>query len=199
MFKELLNVYEGKHTDEELIFDFNNGKTNEVIAYIFETNKYLFHQTARSYIGVEIETVDSDLIEQIWKCLINYDSAKSKGKLTTMICTYIRNELRNITQSNNYNKRAINEASNCSLFSEFEEGEDRLEEASDLAGYDLIEMEHMVANEDLTENEKKYCLAALKNLDGLTPARIAEQIGVSRAGAKCIRQNLQYKLNYLLG
>lgn len=199
MFKDLLVNYGGKHSDEELVRDFRNGMENEVIAYVYEHHRGVFHQTAGQYKGVDESTVVSCIVEQIWKCFNNYDSSKSKGKITTMICKYIRNDLRAITQSNNYAKRAINTTQNCSFFSEFETGQDRIEEASELASYDAIELVDMIQHENLTDNERKYCLAAVKNLEGLTMARIADQIGISRAGAKRVRESLQLKLGYLLG
>lgn len=188
-----------KYTDMELVESFRNGKENEVISYIVKNNYYLFKQTASSYKGIDSATIESTIYEQVWRCLVNYEPEKSKGKLTTMICKYIRNAVRNIAQSNNYQKRSVNNLVNCSSLDAFESGEDKVQETGELAEYDEVELKHMIDNEDLTPNERKYCLAALNNLDGLTMSRIAEQIGVSRAGAKRIRENLQSKLNYILG
>ena len=83
-------------------------------------------------------TIESTIYEQVWRCLVNYEPEKSKGKLTTMICKYIRNAVRNIAQSNNYQKRSVNNLVNCSSLDAFESGEDKVQETGELAEYGIV-------------------------------------------------------------
>lgn len=199
MFKDVVKVYGLQHTDEELVRDYQAGFHNEVIAYVFEKNKNLFYQVSKKYVGVSEDEVTSIILEQIWKCFENFDAEKStSGKLTSMICVYIKNALRTLTQSNASNKRKANNGDQCTPMSCYETTEDRWEEASVEDEYDKVELSDLVHKEDLSEKQLQYCMVALDHMCDLQQSHMAREIGVSTAGVVGIRRALQKKLNYLL-
>lgn len=183
---------------DEFVRKYREGRRDEAIQGVYEKHRNLFFQTSKDYYGLDDHTIESSIYEQIWKALDDYDENKSTCKLTTMICKYIRNDLRALTQANSYNKRKINDATNCSFFSEFEQDEDRLHEAGDEVDYSLIEMRMYINSKDLTSNQLKYCTSIIENVSGTKMADVAEHIGVSRAGALQIKKALKSKLNDLV-
>ena len=200
MFKNIVKVYGLKHTDEELKKDYQAGLHDEVIACVFETNKNLFYQVSKKYVGVSQDEVTSVILEQIWKCFENYSAEKNTGgKLTSMICVYIKNALRTLTQSNSSNKRKANNGDQCTPMSCFETTEDRWEETSVEDEYDKVELTDLVNKEDLSPKQLQYCMVALDHMCDLQQSHMAREIGVSTAGVVGIRRALQKKLNYLLG
>lgn len=200
MFEQLVKVYGVEHTDEELVRDYQAGFHDEVIAYVYETHKSLFHQVSKKYIGVSDDEVTSVILEQIWKCFENYDSKKNtSGKLTSMLCVYIKNALRTLTQSNSSNKRKANNGDQCTPMSYYETTEDRWEETSVEEEYDKVELSDLVNKEDLSPKQLQYCMVALNHMCDLQQSHMAREIGVSTAGVVGIRRALQKKLNYLIG
>lgn len=200
MFKDVVKVYGLQHTDEELLNDYQAGLHNEVIAYVFEKNKNLFYQVSKKYVGVSNDEVTSVILEQIWKCFEDYDPQKNhSGKLTSMICVYIKNALRTLTQSNASNKRKANNGDQCTPMSYYETTEDRWEEASVEDEYDKVELTDLVKKEDLSPKQLQYCMVALDHMCDLQQSHMAREIGVSTAGVVGIRRALQKKLNYLVG
>ena len=200
MFNDVVKVYGMQHTDEELLKDYQDGLHNEVIAYVFETNKNLFYQVSKKYVGVSQDEVTSIILEQIWKCFENYNAEKNtSGKMNSMICVYIKNALRTLTQSNASNKRKANNGDQCTPMSCYETTEDRWEEASVEDEYDKVELTDLVNKEDLSPKQLQYCMVALDHMCVLQQSQMAREIGVSTAGIVGIRRALQKKLNYLLG
>ena len=199
MFNSLVKVYGLQHTDEELIRDFNNGMENEVIAYLFEMNKSAFRQVSTKYIGVTNDEVESIIMEQIWKCLQTYNEERSNGiKLVTLICTYIKNALRTYTQKQNSNKRKVNNGNQSTPMSCFDTTEDRFDEMGEEDDYNKLELLDLIRSENLSDNQRAYCEAALEYKCDIQQSHLAREIGVSTAGVVGIRRALQNKLSYLL-
>ena len=199
MFKEMVKVYGLKHTDEELLNDYNKGMKNEVIAYMYEKNKSAFRQVSTKYIGVTNDEVESIIMEQIWKCFETYNSDKSNGiKLVTLVCTYIRNALRTYTQKQNSNKRKVNNGNQSTPMSCFDTTEDRFEEMSEEDDYIKLELLDLIRSENLSDNQRAYCEAALEYKCDIQQSHLAREIGVSTAGVVGIRRALQKKLSYLI-
>ena len=199
MFKEMVKVYGLKHTDEELIYDYNKGMKNEVIAYMYEKNKSAFRQVSTKYIGVSNDEVESIIMEQIWKCFETYNSDKANGiKLVTLVCTYIRNALRTYTQKQNSNKRKVNNGNQSTPMSCFDTTEDRFEEMSEEDDYIKLELLNLVNSEDLSNKQREYCVAAIEHKCDIQQSHLAREIGVSTAGVVGIRRALQKKLSYLI-
>ena len=199
MFKELVKVYGLKHTDEELLNDYNKGMKNEVIAYMYEKNKSAFRQVSTKYIGVSNDEVESIIMEQIWKCFETYNSDKSKGiKLVTLVCTYIRNALRTYTQRQNSNKRKVNNGDQSTPMSCFDTTEDRFDEMGEEDDYNKLELLDLIRSENLSTKQREYCEAALEYKCDIQQSHLAREIGVSTAGVVGIRRALQNKLAYLL-
>ena len=199
MFKELVKVYGLQHTDEELINDFNKGMKSEVIAYMYEINKSAFRQVSTRYIGVTNDEVESIIMEQIWKCFETYNSEKANGvKLVTLVCTYIKNALRTYTQKQNSNKRKVNNGNQSTPMSCFDTTEDRFEEMGEEDDYMKLELLDLVNNENLSNKQREYCIAAIEHKCDIQQSHLAREIGVSTAGVVGIRRALQNKLAYLL-
>ena len=199
MFKEMVKVYGVKHTDEELLNDYNKGMKNEVIAYVYEKNKSAFRQVSTKYIGVSNDEVESIIMEQIWKCFETYNSDKANGiKLVTLVCTYIRNALRTYTQKQNSNKRKVNNGNQSTPMSCFDTTEDRFEEMSEEDDYIKLELLNLVNSEDLSNKQREYCVAAIEHKCDIQQSHLAREIGVSTAGVVGIRRALQKKLSYLI-
>ena len=199
MFKEMVKVYGLKHTDEELIYDYNKGMKNEVIAYMYEKNKSAFKQVSTKYIGVSNDEVESIIMEQIWKCFETYNSDKANGiKLVTLVCTYIRNALRTYTQKQNSNKRKVNNGNQSTPMSCFDTTEDRFEEMGEEDDYIKLELLNLVNSEDLSNKQREYCVAAIEHKCDIQQSHLAREIGVSTAGVVGIRRALQKKLAYLI-
>ena len=199
MFKEMVKVYGSKHTDEELIYDYNKGMKNEVIAYMYEKNKSAFRQVSTKYIGVSNDEVESIIMEQIWKCFETYNSDKANGiKLVTLVCTYIRNALRTYTQRQNSNKRKVNNGNQSTPMSCFDTTEDRFDEMGEEDDYNKLELLDLIRSENLSDNQRAYCEAALEYKCDIQQSHLAREIGVSTAGVVGIRRALQKKLAYLI-
>ena len=199
MFKEMVKVYGLKHTDEELLNDYNKGMKNEVIAYMYEKNKSAFRQVSTKYIGVSNDEVESIIMEQISKCFETYNSDKSNGiKLVTLVCTYIRNALRTYTQKQNSNKRKVKNGNQSNTMSCFDTTEDRFEEMGEEDDYIKLELLDLIRSENLSDNQRAYCEAALEYKCDIQQSHLAREIGVSTAGVVGIRRALQKKLSYLI-
>lgn len=199
MFESLVKVYGMSHTDEELLRDYNNGLHDEVIAFMYEKNKSAFRQVSTRYIGVTNDEVESIILEQIWKCFETYDSEKAnKIKLVTLICTYIKNALRTYTQKQNSNKRKVNNGNQSTPMSCFDTTEDRFDEMGEEDDYNKLELLDLIRSENLSDNQRAYCEAALEYKCDIQQSHLAREIGVSTAGVVGIRRALQNKLAYLL-
>lgn len=190
LFRDSAKHYVGEETNEDYKFYFDNGCEDEVIAHIFMKHHNLFKGTASQYIGIDDATLQDIILTQIWKCLSNYDESKSKGKITTMICTYIRNECRRYTQEQNTNKQVINQAHVSTVFSAFED-EDRLEQMGTDSGYNDVEVEQYLEQLDLTENQRNFCKIILDNTGTVKMADVARELKMSRAGVLGIQRQLQ--------
>lgn len=197
IFKEAAKNYEGSTTNEGYKEAFDNGQDNEVIAHIYKNNYVLFNATASQYIGIDDAELENIILTQIWKCLSNYDSAKSKGKITTMICTYIRNECRRYTEEQNTNRKRINQAHVSTPFSAYDDP-DRLEQMGIDSEYSTMEMKHYIEQLDLSDNQRKFCEIILDNADTVRMADVARELKISRAGVLGIQRQLQNKLADLL-
>ena len=197
IFVDAASNYKGEKTNEDYKFYFDNGCENEVIAFIYKNNFKLFHNTASQYIGIDKATLEDIILTQIWKCLDNYDSNKSKGKITTMICTYIRNECRRYTEANNTNKTKINQGHISTLFSEYDDP-DRLEQMGIDTEYNLMETMEYLNQLDLSENQRKFCEIILDSPSDIRMADVAREMGISRAGVLGIQKQLQNKLQDLI-
>lgn len=184
--------------NEYYVSEYKAGNVNEVIGELYNKHNRVFKQTASKFYGLDEATIESIIYEQIWKCLENYDESKSNGKLTTMICTYIRNACRSVTESNNLSKRKINQSHITSNFSEFEEP-DRLTEISELTDYTKIEMMDYLDTLELTYNQRSYCELAINGICDLTKlSEFAEILEISCAGVLNIKLTLKNKMQELI-
>ena len=197
LFVESAKEYKGNGTNEDYKEQFDNGNGDAVIAHIFANNYKLFKSTASQYIGIDPAELENIILTQIWKCLDNYDSSKSKGKITTMICTYIRNECRRYTEANNTNKCKINQAHISTLFSEYDDP-DRLEQMGIDTEYNLMETKEYLNQLDLSENQRKFCEIILDAPSDIKLTDVAREMGISRAGVSGIQKQLQNKLQDLI-
>lgn len=196
LFFNLAKGYVGADTNEDYVKYFNQGQENEVIARIYTQNYRLFEQTSKRFTGVDDATRDSLIVENIWKCLSTYDESKSNGKIITMICTYVRNALRTLTQSMNTKKGKVN--SQSKVFSSYED-EDRVAELSTTSKtFSDIEIKDYIDSLDLKGNQKRYCEVILDSKEDLKMSDIARELNVSRAGALSIKRALQGKLAELI-
>lgn len=195
LFKDLSKTYKGEQSPQSYKNFFELGYENEVIADIYVNNYKLFYKAASQYGSIDNATKDSVIVEMIWKAMKDLDIAKLQVKLNSYIIGYIKSELRCILQANTYDKRKINMSENSVSFTDLttdeSDGTDKFMNMGEVDDTSMLEMMSFINSLQLPENQRKYCEAALSGEVGLKYGTIATAIGVSRAGAKKIREKLQ--------
>ena len=198
MFMELSKEYKGQETNQDYKYYFENGAQDVVIAHLYHKNYKLFNSTVNLYFGIDEMQAQDIILTQIWRCLDNYEEEKGNGKITTMICKYIKTECRTYTQAQNTHRRKINQANVTSNFSEFEATDFIEEREANNKDFEEMEMQQYLYQLNLTENQLKFCQAVLNAPDDISMSQIAQEIGLSRAGVKGIQQQLRDKIQDLL-
>lgn len=197
VFNAILNR---KSTTEELLNSYKKNP-NETIGYIFEYHQSEFFAVANRFAGIDTPTKESVILEQIWKVLENF-RPDSACKVTTVICTYIKNELRRITQANKMDKRKLNEATYTQNFSDYfsidgdsEIAEDKVYAlgTTDTQELEDVELRMLIESLQLNENQRKFCMALIGGCKP-TKSAVAAEIGISRPGANIVVKALQEKL-----
>lgn len=197
VFNAILNR---KSTTEELLNSYKKNP-NETIGYIFEYHQSEFFAVANRFAGIDTPTKESVILEQIWKVLENF-RPDSACKVTTVICTYIKNELRRITQANKMDKRKLNEATYTQNFSDYfsidgdsEIAEDKVYALGTTDAHELedVELRMLIDSLHLNENQRKFCMALIGGCKP-TKSAVAAEIGISRPGANIVVKALQEKL-----
>lgn len=199
--REIFNaIINRKSTTEELLNSYKKNP-NETIGYIYEYHQSEFFAVANRFAGVDTATKESVILEQIWKVFENF-KLDSGCKITTVICTYIKNELRRLTQANKMDKRKLNEATYTQNFSDYfsvdgdsEVPEDKVYALGTTDTYELenVELKMLIDSLDLNENQRKFCMALIGGCKP-TKSAVAAEIGISRAGANVVVKTLQQKL-----
>lgn len=199
--REIFNtIINRKSTTEELLYSYKKNP-NETIGYLYEYHQSEFFAVANRFAGVDTPTKESVILEQIWKVLENF-KPDSACKITTVICTYIKNELRRITQANKMDKRKLNEATYTQNFSDYfnvngdsEIAEDKIYALGTTDTYELenVELQMLIDSLDLNENQRNFCMALIGGCKP-TKSAVAAEIGISRAGANVVVKTLQQKL-----
>lgn len=197
MFRDLSKEFPGEDTNHDYKYYFDNGYENIVIAYLYKKHFNLFTSTVNMYYGIDDMQAEDIILTEIWKCLENYEEEKSNGKLTTMICKYIKTACRTYTQAQNTHRRKINQNDVTSVFSQFEKTDFLEKDYIDTAFNDM-EMKHYLLQLDLTENQLKFCLAVLDAPDDISMNQIAQEIGMSTAGVLGLKKQLKAKITDLL-
>ena len=197
MFTQLSREYKGEESNNDYKYYFDNGYQDIVRAHLYHKHYQLFTSTVKMYFGINEMDAEHIILTEIWKCLENYEEEKSNGKLTTMICKYIKSACRTFTQIENTHKRKINQSNITSNFSQFEKTDFLEKDYIDTAFNDM-EMQHYLHQLDLTENQLKFCLAVLEAPDDISMNQIAQQIGMSTAGVLGLKKQLKDKITDLL-
>ena len=197
MFVELSKQYKGEETNEDYKNYFEKGEQDIVIAHLYHLHHHLFTSTVKMYFGIDEMQAEDIILTEIWRCLENYTSDKSNGKITTMICKYIKTACRTYTQGQNTHKRKVNQDNVTSVFSQFEKTDFLEKEYLDTAFNDM-EVNHYLYQLNLTENQLKFCLAVLNSPDDVSMNQIAQEIGMSTAGVLGLKKQLRVKLTDLL-
>lgn len=199
VFYNIMDSFTAKRTTEQLINEYHAGSKDMVIAYVYETSYTQFKSIADKFFGVDEATKESVILEQIWKALENY-KLDTGAKLTTLICTYITNELRHITQKDKTQKRILNQCTHTQLFSDyFGDDEKGSEDKNNCMGqtntfdFDEVELKYYIESLDLNDNQRKFCTALMEGCKP-TKSAVAAEIGISRAGANVVVKALQEKL-----
>lgn len=199
LFTNILCNFTGKKTTEELINEYHSGNKDSVIAVVYELGYLQFMSVANNFLGVDNATKESVILEQIWKGLENYKLG-SNAQLVSLICTYIKNELRHITQSESMQKRCLNSCTHTQLFSDYfssdedgDEDKNRCMGTTDTSDFDEIELQYYIDSIDMNENQRNFCNALINGCKP-TKSAVAAQIGISRAGANVVVKALQEKL-----
>lgn len=195
LFKGLSLNYVGERTPESYKYNYVNGQKDEVIADIYVNNYKIFYSAVGKYSSIDNATKDSVIVEMIWKCMDNLEVDKLEVQLPSMILAYIKRELFRQIKSNNYDKRKINSSDNSITFTDMsvddESSTDKFDALGEPDDTSMLEMVSYIESLDLTENQLKYCKLALEGSVGLKSGSIANAIGISRAGAKKLRERLQ--------
>ncbi len=199
--REIFNtIINRKSTTEELLYSYKKNP-NETIGYLYEYHQSEFFAVANRFAGVDTPTKESVILEQIWKGLENY-KLDSNAQLVSLICTYIKNELRRITQANKMDKRKLNEATYTQNFSDYfnvdgdsEIAEDKIYALGTTDTHELenVELQMLIDSLDLNENQRNFCMALIGGCKP-TKSAVAAEIGISRAGANVVVKTLQQKL-----
>ena len=201
VFESIINK---KYSTEELLYSYKKNP-NETIGYIYEYHYAEFIAIANRFAGVDTPTKESVILEQIWRALENFKE-DSTCKVTTVICTYIKNELRRITQANKMDKRILNECTHTQNFSDYfsvdgdsEVAEDKVFAlgTTDTQELEEIELQMYINSLDLNYNQRRFCTALIQGCKP-TKSAVAKEIGISRAGANVIVKALQQKLIELI-
>ena len=199
LFTNILCNFTGKKTTEELINEYHKGNKDSVIAVVYELGYLQFMSVANNFLGVDTATKESVILEQIWKGLENYKLG-SNAQLVSLICTYIKNELRHITQSESMQKRCLNNCTHTQLFSDYfsndedsDEDKNRCMGTTDTSDFDEVELQYYIDSIDMNENQRNFCNALINGCKP-TKSAVAAQIGISRAGANIVVKALQEKL-----
>lgn len=200
MLLNIMDNFTGEKSTEELINEYHRGNKDVIIAFVYETGYPQFSSISNKFLGLDEATKESVILEQIWKGLENYQIG-SKAKLTSLICTYIYNELRHLTQAEKMQKRVLNQCTHTQLFSDYFVGDD--DEGSedkhscmgqtDSKDFDEVELKYYIESIDMNNNQRKFCNALINGCKP-TKSAVAAQIGISRAGANVIVKALQEKL-----
>lgn len=200
IFLNIMDNFTGKKSVEELINEYHTGNKDVIIAFVYETSYAQFSSIANKFLGVDEATKESVILEQIWKGLENYQIG-SNAKLTSLIGTYIYNELRHLTQAEKMQKRVLNQCTHTQLFSDYFVGDD--DEGSedkhscmgqtDSKDFDEVELKYYIDSIDMNDNQRKFCNALIEGCKP-TKSAVAAQIGISRAGANVVVKALQEKL-----
>ena len=191
MFINLSQEYKGEETNADYKRYFDNGYQDIVIAHIYKLHYQLFNRTIiTNYYGIDEMEAEHIKLTQIWKCLEGYDETKSNGKITTMICTYIRNACRAYTQAQNSDKRKVGQSNVTSNFSEFEKT-DFLEKDYVDNEFNRAEVKQYLKQLNLTENQYKFCMTIIDSPDDTSLRQIALEIGMSRAGVSGLQRQLK--------
>jgi hypothetical protein len=199
IFLNIMDNFTGKKTTEELINEYHKGNKDVIIAFVYETGHGQFNSIASKFLGLDESTKESVILEQIWKALENYKLG-SHAQLTSLICTYIYNELRHLTQSEKMQKRVLNQCTHTQLFSDYfssdadgDEDKNSCMGHTDRKDFDEVELRYYIDSIDMNDNQRKFCNALLEGCKP-TKSAVAAQIGISRAGANVIVKALQDKL-----
>lgn len=198
VFTQVLANFTGAKTTEELVYAYRNGAANEVIAHIYTSNYRQFNAVSDKFRGIDDATKESVIMEEIWKALEDYQVGSS-CQITSLICTYIKNSLRALTQANKMDKRVLNECTHSQNMTDYlaageGESEDKIAGLGTTGIQDIDELETRLYIEslDLNTNQKKFCNALLRGCKP-TKSAVAASIGISRAGANVVVKALQTK------
>lgn len=201
--REMSKFYEGEHTTEDYLKYYQLGYIDEVVAAIYVKYQARFTLPFSTW-NIEKEERTSIILTEIWKALEKFDVEKAKGAtLETVIYNYIERYILSWNKSQNYDVRKIN--NDATVLSALDETNDEGEEGNMLdklegmqsidEDREKVELAIFVKSLNLTDNEEKYCLAAINGISKkLNKSSIATAIGISRAGANNIVKKLQVKL-----
>ena len=113
-----------------------------------------------------------------------------------MMCKYIRNACRTYTEKQNTDRRKVNQSNVTDVFSTFEKT-DFLEKEHIDTDFNQFETEQYLKQLNLTENQYKFCIAAINGGDDIGITEIAREIGISPAGALNVKKQLQKIIKHI--
>lgn len=184
-FKTLADLYEGETTDLSLVENYKDITQKPLIlAYVYCTNYRMFYNATVNYFGLGLDDIDSFIVEEIDKALNNFNAERGV-KLTTLICTFIKNRLRAETLLlQKASKRPLNNYVDMDSLGE----EAYMDNFNELFTLDYLKQLN------LSENELEYCKIILADNHELRDAEIARIMGKTRAGIKYIKNKIRQKL-----
>lgn len=175
MMKTLLLGYEKDIDLNELITEYSKNLNPNILAYAFITNFGVIYQTSKNYAMLDEEDKVSYCLQELDKCLCNYDSNKQCQFITYFLSCY-KNRLRMETEQLLTQKRYANY-----ITEDIYNYSEKLYDEKELSIFSL-------ADYDLTKDEVKHC--ELLDL-GYTNKEIANILNIST--------QYVYKLNKKIG
>lgn len=186
MMKSILIGGEDKSNENELIGLYKENKFPNILAYFFVKNYSLLQNVCSMYNLLTDEDKASFCLQELDKCLCNFDSNKNI-KFTTFFIKYVRNRLNSENLTLIYNMHKI-----MNNISSLEDNQDSISNELDIENLNILLEEYK-----LTNIEKIQC-----NLinQGYKLYEIANMFGISKqtvsARNKKIKQKiLDYTLN----
>lgn len=108
MMKQIIVGYEGGKDIEELIVEYKNNYSPNILAYLFQKYYKLIFNTGSLYPLINSDDLASYALQELNNCIISYDKSKN-ANLSTYFIKCFKNRLQSETQTLNYNyKKAMN-------------------------------------------------------------------------------------------
>lgn len=144
MMKSILIGKESKVDEKKLIIEYKENLSPNILAYFYCDNFGIIYKTSKLYSLLSDEDKASFCLQELDKCLQNYN-INGDAKFITYFIKCYKNRLRTEIQSLNYNKRKINILN------------DELNENIEDYEFEITDTNLILNEYNLTSQEKEFC------------------------------------------